>query len=76
MRVSIHPADLGGCGYYRLIWPGNALEAQGYAVSVEYDQTYNMVWRNTVQGPSVVGLFNKPDADVVVLQRPLTRNRY
>lgn len=76
MRVTVHPADLGGCGAYRMTWPGEALAAQGYDVRLAYDESYNMQWRNSsIQGARVESVFNTPDADVIVLQRPLTRNR-
>jgi glycosyltransferase involved in cell wall biosynthesis len=76
VRVVIHPADLGACGHYRLVWPGEACAAQGHDVEVSFDATYRMLWKDTLAGPTVIGLFDPIDADVVVLQRPLTRNRF
>lgn len=75
MRVVLHPADEGGCGHYRLIWPGEALRAQGHDVTVATDWSYQAVWLETIQGPRIIGLAEEVDADVVVVQRPLHRNR-
>lgn len=36
MKVYIYPADLHGCGHYRLIWIGQYLAAQGHDVVVSY----------------------------------------
>lgn len=76
MRVKVHPADEGGCGHYRLIWPTRALHAQDHDVKLEYDFTYPCVWQPSAFGDRVIGLMADPEADVVVLQRPLHRNRY
>lgn len=75
MKVLVHPADHGGCGRYRVQWPGEALAAQGHDVTVLTDWTYSAIWRDTFDGPKVIGIENSPDADVVVVQRPLHRNR-
>lgn len=72
VRVVVHPADQGGCGFYRLLAPCAALEANpaaGVEVSVNFDASYEAVWRDNVP----VELVKRPDADVVVLQRPLMR---
>lgn len=76
MRVQIHPADRGGCGYYRLIWPAQALIDQGYDV-VLTEEGVNSDLQALMQvdrdgNEHVVGLAELPDADVVVLQRPLS----
>lgn len=76
MRVVVHPADLGGCGWYRLRFVSDVLANQGHDVCVEYDRTYSCRWMDTVFGDKLVGLEEIPDADVVILQRPLTRHRY
>ena len=34
MRVHVHPADEGGCGYYRLRWATEYLIAQGADVAL------------------------------------------
>lgn len=74
--IRVHPADLGGCGYYRMIWPGEALAAQGAGVEVirpdaPDDEQIRATWMTTTTGRQLVDVV-APDADVVVLQRPLT----
>lgn len=75
MRVVVHPADLGGCGHYRLIWVAEALARQGHDVVVAHDETYQARWQPSVFGDRIIGLAQPVDADVVVMQRPLHRNR-
>lgn len=76
MRVVLHPADENGCGYYRMIAPGHALIEQGYDVTVETDFAYRGVWRSTIRGEVLINLDQQVKADVVVIQRPLHRNRF
>jgi hypothetical protein len=74
VKVQVWPADEGGCGHYRLIWPARALIDQGADVEV----------RLPGEGSGLDGVFTKEDgverlqaivspvqADVVVVQRPL-----
>lgn len=75
MRVAVWPADDGGCGAYRCIWPAQALIAQGADIDL----------RLPAEGTGIDGLFaatdgverlvalqSIPDVDVVVIQRPLS----
>lgn len=75
MRVAVWPADDGGCGSYRLIWPAQALATQGADIDLRLPD----------QGSGVDALFaeidgierliqiqHPPAADVVVIQRPLS----
>lgn len=66
MRVSVHPCDRGGCGWYRILYPAQVLADAGHDVVVadELEAT-----RQADGRPFRVHL----DADVVVLQRPLQR---
>jgi hypothetical protein len=34
MRVVVYPADTGGCGHFRLIWPAELLRAAGHDVEI------------------------------------------
>src|SRR5690606_28606720 len=34
MKIYVYPADEYGCGYYRLIWPAQALQAQGHDIQI------------------------------------------
>lgn len=76
MRVIAYPADQGGCGFYRLIAPCRHLIAQG--VDVDYivdndpeDRQMQALWRTNDDDTVTVVDVVAPDADVVVLQRPL-----
>lgn len=75
MRVLVWPADQQGSGHYRLIWPGQALAGHGADVTVSTEGP-SVLWDREWHGSSppttarVVGLAHKPDADVVVIQRP------
>lgn len=77
MKVNVYPADLGGCGHYRMIWPAEALAAQGADVTVirptEPDERQvQATWWTDDAGVSTLVDVRAPEADVVVLQRPLT----
>lgn len=77
MKVNVYPADLGGCGHYRLIWPAEALAAQGVDVTVirptePDEQQVQATWWTDDAGVSTLVDVRAPEADVVVLQRPLT----
>lgn len=85
MRVLVCPADLGGCGSYRCIWPAEALIAQGYDVTLAPDAATPFVitwegsgdWITDTEGGQHPPLGERivsvehPGYDVVVLQRPL-----
>lgn len=34
LKTLVHPADQGGCGHYRILWPARALAEQGHDVTV------------------------------------------
>lgn len=70
MRVRVYPADRGGCGYYRLIWPAQALARQGYDVQVVTPEHRDFKLKVDEQDV-VADVLGEPekDADVVVLQR-------
>lgn len=69
MHVMVIPADRGGCGYYRLIWPGQAVSA------ARPDWTVSIVAPEKVQSGFVdgkfVGVKGFPDPlpDLLVMQR-------
>jgi len=73
VRVAVYPADLGGCGHHRMIWPARTLQAQGADVRLvmpaDHDQIQSW-WMDGDDGPKVLDVM-VPDADVVVIQRPL-----
>lgn len=77
MKINVYPADMGRCGH-RLIWPAEALAAQGADVDVitmerpDEDQVQAQ-WGEFFDGTHRVVDVLAPDADVVVLQRPLRK---
>ena len=72
MKIQVYPADLHGCGWYRLIFPALALKALGHEVEVVED--------GTLMGNATIAQYDDrpwkliegelPDADVIVVQRP------
>lgn len=77
MRVMVYPADRGGCGHYRLIWPGTALANQGADVEVVWPDdgpdTHLLAEFHDLAGEPTPFKVQDIDADVVVLQRPLEK---
>lgn len=71
VRVYVYPADVFGCGHYRLIWPAEALR-QNHGVDVitvpPGDITGIGIRRDAVTGAHRA-MYPK-DADVIVFQRP------
>jgi len=78
MKVIAYPADTGGCGSYRIIWPGTALANQGADVEVVMPddpaerQLLAAYDDDPVTGRRIVHDVKAPECDVVVIQRPLT----
>lgn len=79
MRVTIYPADTGGCGHYRLIYPAQVLQADGMDVQIEVDGKLPAL---VIDVPGDDGVEQRIvgcaqlETDVVVLQRPLTADIY
>lgn len=69
MKVGVWPADQGGCGHSRLIFPVKALKAQGVDVHIMSGLSGEFVDGPT--GPMLRSVLD-PGVDVAVLQRPLT----
>lgn len=70
MRVHVHPADDGGCGWYRLRWPAEHLQAAGHDIQI--GAKLDCLRENS----SLLGDFPVEvlvDTDVLVFQRPLRR---
>lgn len=66
MRVICWPADTGGCGHFRVIWPAQLLQAQGHDVRIQHPQHRDL--RLSMDGERVMDVLDI-DADVVVFQR-------
>lgn len=82
-RVMVLAADVGGCGHYRVGWPGEALQVAGFPVEVvwpdeprsRFELLIDRVASREAGRPVTLPVFAPgavPEADVVVLQRPLT----
>lgn len=76
-RIKVFPADRGGCGFYRIIWPAEALKAQGADVQIVYDRDpdehqVQCVWWHADDGERTMLSAHVTDCDIAVLQRPLT----
>lgn len=68
MRVYVYPADLGGCGYYRLTWPAKELIKQGHDIRIVHPSQNKLTGHTTDEG-ELVGITAPKDADVMVFQR-------
>lgn len=69
MKVFVYPADLGGCGYYRLIWPAKALQAAGHDVRIVHPRNVNKISGSTNESGRLTSLNVPKGADVMVFQR-------
>lgn len=68
MKIYVYPADITGCGMFRLIWPVEALKRQGYDIELclpgERDH-----FMGKIENGKIVDVTIPSDADVIVLQR-------
>lgn len=69
MRAYVYPADMGGCGYYRLIWPAMVLKAQGHDVRIVGPQHAKRITGIPDGNGKLVSASAPTDADVMVFQR-------
>lgn len=65
MKVAVIPSDKGGCGFYRCIWPGMAVQNLGHDVRLTPNPQLLIGNENRV-----IGLAQNIDADIVIMQRP------
>lgn len=68
------PADLSGCGHYRLIWPALVLQNQGVDVTILPPAKESGILARTRDRPDgtqeIMSIQVPADADVMVVQRP------
>lgn len=70
MIVYVFPADPYGCGSYRLIWPAQALRAQGHDVRIVPPSNRTGIGGDIdTRTGKLVNVRIPPDADVIVMQR-------
>lgn len=65
-HVVLYPSDTKGCGMYRMFWPGAAIKNSGKPVTIRNRSPEIVVDKSTRK---ILGI-NVGDADVVVMQRP------
>jgi len=74
VKVYVLPADVYGCGHYRLIWPAWVLQQAGHEVTIippVKGQGFGARTATDDNGNEVlIGVQIPEDADVVVIQRP------
>lgn len=77
MKLRLFPADLYGCGMYRMIWPARAVAAAYPDIEIVVtppgpvlDVKMRHRWDSVRRTREVIDV-SHPDADVVLLQRPL-----
>ena len=69
------PADTAGCGYYRLIWAAEYLQAMGHDITIQYPKDKNMGlevhFRGNLGDPQaeIIDVKIPGNADVLVMQR-------
>ncbi len=75
MIVYVYPADIYGCGFYRMIGPAMALRAQGHDVRIKMPSEREGIGGefNSKTG-RLVSVQIPPDADVIVMQRVSLQN--
>ena len=69
MKIYAFPADQFGCGHYRIIWPAEALRAQGVDVHVVQPNERDQMLSGSMMGDKMIDVTIPADADVVLLQR-------
>lgn len=76
MRVELWAEHRDGCGFYRLEAPGTVLRKAGYDVETRYEHiNFQTIKLRDPSRPEaydrIHDIIGKPDADVVVYQRPM-----
>lgn len=70
MKIYVFPADVTGCGHFRLIWPANVLRAQGHDVTIVGPATRDSALAGVMDSHgNMVDVRIPADADLMVFQR-------
>jgi hypothetical protein len=70
MKVYVYPADEAGCGYYRMIWPAEALRHAGHDIEIIRPKDRAAAFGGHLDNAGKLIYVDVPnDADVIVLQR-------
>ncbi|HLN64588.1 MAG TPA: hypothetical protein VK464_23945, partial [Symbiobacteriaceae bacterium] len=74
MRIYVLPADVFGCGHYRLIWPANVCHQLGLDVVIVPPEKGQGFMAKTLDHPdgtqTLTSVQMPKDIDVLVIQRP------
>lgn len=71
MKIYAYPADLYGCGHYRLIWPAEQVRRLGIDVEmVMPGSTAQGIGALQAKDGTITGALAPPDADAIIVQRP------
>lgn len=68
MKVVCYPADKGGCGFFRIIWPARLLAAAGHDVEIRPPENRGLKLR-IGPGDHVDDVLDVDGVDVIVFQR-------
>jgi hypothetical protein len=68
-KIYVYPADETACGRFRLIWPAQALRAQGHDVTIVWPSKRSGIGGAITEHGVSVQAQAPPDADVIVMQR-------
>lgn len=69
VRTYVFPADMTGCGMYRMIWPAEALIRKGHDVTIVPPKDRDNMMQAQLRNGVVTSVKIPKDADVIVLQR-------
>lgn len=71
MKIYVCPADLQGCGYYRLVWAAKELKKQGHNIEIVWPSMRDTFLKGEIDKRTnqLVGVRIPDDADVIVMQR-------
>jgi hypothetical protein len=69
VKVYVFPADYGGCGFYRLIWPTEQLQRDGHDIVIVHPKERDKLLQARLNGDTIVSVRIPSDADVMVFQR-------
>lgn len=68
MKIGVFPADLAGCGHYRMIWPAFAAEEVGLDITVIPPDARDGMFKAMIENDKITSVI-APDYDVMVFQR-------
>jgi glycosyltransferase involved in cell wall biosynthesis len=72
MTIYVYPADVSGCGHYRIIWPAQIAQKLGIDVKIIHPSERNpeTSLSGQVRGDKLIKVNYPSDASAIVLQRP------